>query len=222
MRTLVPAALLLLAPAAGAAPVPKEGPRPALEGKYNLTSVTTGPAQPVAPGGGLVVPRDRTHIYLPGPATITKDRLVLEGRAPVGLTGLNLPLTMEYAVVDATKTPVHVDVFNVTPRGKKTKLAGLAEVVDDRLILAVAKEGDERPKNTEEAEGVTVYYFQKAPQPKVEFKIVALTVGREAEAEKELNRLALEGYELVSTTTAAPDAKSSPTTTHLVLKRTGK
>ena len=46
-----------------------------------------------------------------------------------------------------------------------------------------------------------MYYFQKAPPPpKVEFRIVALTAGKEADAEKELNKLANEGYELVTTT----------------------
>ena len=46
---------------------------------------------------------------------------------------------------------------------------------------------------------------------------------KEEAVEKELNRLAQEGYELSSTTQpTAPDAKSSPTTVHLILKRTVK
>jgi len=97
-------------------------------------------------------------------------------------------------------------------------------VTDDLLVIAVAKERDERPKNTEENDNVTVYYFQKAPPPpKVEFKIVAMTVGKEADAEKELNKLALEGFELVNTTNpAATDGKASPTTVHFILKRVTK
>ena len=71
---------------------------------------------------------------------------------------------------------------------------------------------------------MTVYYFQKAPPPpKTEFRIVAMTVGKEEEAEKELNKLAAAGYELVTTTTpAAVNDKASPTTVHFVLKRTVK
>ncbi|MBA4065999.1 MAG: hypothetical protein C0501_20225 [Isosphaera sp.] len=233
MRTLtrVTAAVLLTAVAAGAAPVPKEEPRPALEGKYALTAVSSAvnPADDPVKGPAAFPRVDRTTTYLPGPATITRDRIVLEGRVPATATAatlasVQLPVTLEYAVVDATKRPLHVDVFTVTPRGKKTKMEGLAEVVEDRLILAVAKAGGERPRTTDEADGVTVYYFRKAPPPPpAEFKIVALTVGKEAEAEKELNRLAKEGYELVSTTQpSAPDAKSSPTTVHFVLKRAAK
>lgn len=245
MRPLAPLAAFLFAfapqPTAGKAPVPKDEPKASIEGKYNLTSVVSaanagGAAGGVIIGGGgpggampAALLRDRTLTYLPGPASITKNQIIMEGRGPAGapaaiLASLNLPVTMEYTVVDATKTLIQIDVFNVSPRGKKLKMPAVAEVIDDRLIIAVAREGEERPKNTEEAEGVTVYYFAKAPPPpKVEFKIVAMTVGKEADAEKELNKLAQEGYELVSTTQpSAPDAKSSPTTVHFVLKRTGK
>ena len=71
---------------------------------------------------------------------------------------------------------------------------------------------------------MTVYYFQKAPPPpKVEYKVVALTAGKEADIEKELNKLAGEGYELVNTTNPiATDAKAAPTIIHFVLKRTSK
>ena len=54
-------------------------------------------------------------------------------------------------------------------------------------------------------------------------RIVAMTVGKEADAEKELNRLAQEGFELVNTTNpAATDGKASVTTVHFILKRTAK
>jgi hypothetical protein len=90
------------------------------------------------------------------------------------------------------------------------------------LTLAVANAGDERPKSIEQAEGVTVYYFQKTPPPpRTEFRIVAMTVGKEETAEKELNRLSQEGYELVTTTQPlANDGKSAPTSIHFLLKRT--
>ena len=131
--------------------------------------------------------------------------------------------TMEYTL-DATKSPMTIDVETTSLRGKKSKALGLVEVVGNRLIIAVAKEGDERPKTTEEGENITVYYFQKAPPPpKVEFRVIAMTAGKEADAEKELNKLAGEGYELVSTTNPlAADGKSAPTTIHFVLKRTTK
>jgi hypothetical protein len=225
--------------ASGKAPVPTEKPAPSIDGKYTLLSVSTpedrggGAAFPGGgviggPGGARVMVRPGlAATYMVGPASITKNQITIEGRgnliSPFAMTGITLPMTMEYTI-DATKTPMTIDVFNVSLRGKKTKALGLVEVTDDRVILAVAKEGDERPKNTEENEGVTVYYFQKAPPaPKVEFKIVAMTVGKEADAEKELNKLALEGFELVNTTNpAATDGKASPTTVHFILKRTVK
>jgi hypothetical protein len=50
-----------------------------------------------------------------------------------------------------------------------------------------------------------------------------LTVGKEEATEKELNKLAQDGFELLSTTQpAAADAKSSVTTVHFILKRTVK
>ena len=109
-------------------------------------------------------------------------------------------------------------------RGKKTKSLGIVEINGNRLTIALAKDGLERPKTTDEAEGVTVYYFQKAPPPpRAEFRIVAMTVGKEEAAEKELNKLSQEGFELVNTTNpAAADGKSSPTTVHFILKRTVK
>jgi hypothetical protein len=50
-----------------------------------------------------------------------------------------------------------------------------------------------------------------------------MTAGKEEDAEKELNKLTKEGYELVNTTNPiATDGKASPTVIHFVLKRTTK
>jgi hypothetical protein len=115
-----------------------------------------------------------------------------------------------------------IDLYTLDLRNKKAKAEGIVEVVDDRVTIAVAKEGGPRPKSFEEAEGVTVYYFKKSPPPpRPEFRIVALTAGKEADAEKELNRLAREGFELVSTTQPiATDPRATVTTIHFVLRRT--
>ncbi|MBY0458436.1 MAG: hypothetical protein K2V38_13940, partial [Gemmataceae bacterium] len=146
---------------------------------------------------------------------ISKTEIVIEPRTVTGL-----PVTMEYTL-DPTQNPITIDVETIPLRGKKVKQLGIVEVTGSRLVIALGKEGGDRPKTTEDAEGVTVYYFQKVPQPRTEYRIVAMTVGKEAQAEKELNHLAQEGFELVSTTTpAAADARSSPTTVHFVLKRT--
>jgi uncharacterized protein (TIGR03067 family) len=161
----------------------------------------------------------------PVPAIITKNEITIEGRNVISplAAGMNLPLTMEYTI-DTTKSPMTIDVNILDVRGKKTKALGLAEVNGDRLIISIAKEGDERPKNTEEGGNVTVYYFRKAPPPpRVEYRIISMTVGKEATAEKELNKLAQEGFELVNTTNpAATSDKAAPTTVHFILKRTVK
>lgn len=243
MRTLIPVALLLAlvgSHATGKAPVPKEAPASSasLEGKYTLMSVSNpndrvapgGFAPAGAPGGAVMIARvSPATALLLGPAIITKNEITLEGRgasiSPLSALAASTPLpqTMGYKL-DATKTPVTIDIETTSLRGKKSKALGVAEVVGNRLILAVAKEGDERPKTTDEAENVTVYYFQKAPPPpKVEVKIVAMTAGKEADAEKELNKLLSEGYELTTTTNPiATDAKAAPTIIHFVLKRTAK
>jgi len=238
MRTLVTLAALAVAlvgaPAFGKAPVPKEAPQPTIDGKYTLMSVSLPEDRAMAgnpggiaiggPGGlpaGLRIRTSTTALYMAGPAVITKNTITLEGRNVISpLAGNNGPTTMEYTL-DASKSPV----TSINLRGKKGKpQLGLVEVAGDRLVVAVAAAGEDRPKNTEENDNVTVYYFQKAPPPpKTEFRIVAMTVGKEADAEKELNKLAGEGFELVSTTTpTAPDAKSSVTTVHFVLKRVTK
>jgi hypothetical protein len=130
---------------------------------------------------------------------------------------------MEYTF-DPTKSPMTIDVEIVPVRGKKTKGLGVVEISGNRLTIALAKEGSARPKTTEEVEGVTVYYFLKVPPPpRAEFRIVAMTAGKEDEAEKELNKLTQEGYELVTTTSPiAPNPRASVTTVHFVLKRTVK
>jgi hypothetical protein len=240
MRTLSTLAVVLVALAASragekiAAPVPKDKPALAIEGKYTLLSVTTqtvafGPGGPGGPGGGPAAAgfggaRVNVSPFLVGPATITKNEILLEGSGRVApLAGIGGSTTMEYTI-DSTKTPAFIDVDIVNIRGKKSKSLGLVEVNGNRLILALAKEGEERPKSTEEADGVTVYYFQKSPPPpRTEFRIVAMTAGKEEAAEKELNKLAQEGFEFVSTTQpVAADAKSSVTTVHFLLKRTVK
>jgi uncharacterized protein (TIGR03067 family) len=221
-----------------AAPVPKEtDPKFTIDGKYNLLAVSLpadragpggfgggggAPGGPGGAGGGFVGGRvSLNSALLTGPATITKTEITLEGNGRISpLAVANGPTTMEYTL-DTTKTPAFIDVEILNLRGKKSKCLGLVEVNGNRLIIALAKEGDERPKTTEEAENVTVYYFQKAPR--TEYRIVAMTVGKEEAMEKELNKLALEGFELVSTTQpSAVDAKSSVTTVHFILKRTVK
>lgn len=224
-------ALVLVGPRSGAAPVPKEAPQATIDGKYNLVSVSLPEDRQMAaggaggfpaggPGGAIRIRTSTTAMYMAGPATITKNTINLEGRGIISPFAGGGPTTMEYTL-NATKTPMTIDVTSVNLRGAKGKpQLGLVEVVGDRLVIAVAAAGEDRPKNTEENDNVTVYYFQKAPPPpRTEFRIVAMAVGKEAEAEKELNKLASEGFELMSTTAAAPDAKSAPTTVHFVLKR---
>jgi len=232
-----------------AAQAPKDTPALSIDGKYTLLSVSSlpdgvapggvrvpapkaaGKAGGAAKGGGLpagVIAAGARGMVSPalvlGAATITKKEITLEGRAAMSpLASVGGPMTMEYTL-DATKSPAQIDVEIANLRGKKAKSLGIVEVSGNRLIIALAKQGDERPKTTEEADNVTVYYFQKAPPPpRTEFRIVAMTVGKEEEAEKELNKLAQDGFELVSTTQAvAVDAKSSVTTVHFLLKRTVK
>ena len=233
MRTLIPVTVVLLALASshagGKAPVPKAPVPPSIDGKYTLLATYGGvptakgkfaAADPAdLPPGAVGGPSgfgSRTNPFGRGETVITKNEITIESR-----TTNALPVTMEYTL-DPTKSPIAIDVETIPVRGKKTRSLGVVEITGNKLVIALAKEGAERPKSVEEAEGVTVYYFQKAPPPpKVEFKIVALTVGKEADAEKELNKLSAEGYELINTTqpTAAND-KATVTTIHFVLKRT--
>ncbi|HEY1186710.1 MAG TPA: hypothetical protein VGE74_03585 [Gemmata sp.] len=219
--------------AAKKAPVPKDKPQPSIDGKYNLVSVST-PADRAPPNpngfggrGGFVPQPQHTSSHLIGPALVTKGEILIEGRS-TGWDNFGQPLPangleMTYSI-DTTKSPMTIDLFTINPRGKKVPSVGLVELMNDRLVIAVAKEGDERPKNLDEVGEVTVYYFRKAPPPpKTEVRIIAMTVGKEAEAEQEINKLMGAGFELVSTNApAAPDAKSAPTTVHFVLKRVRK
>ena len=235
MRKLLSLAVVLVALAGShAAPVPKVAPPPSIEGKYTLTAVSNqagafpkgaagGPGGPGGAGGRVAT------TALLGPAVITGKEILLEGRLPAtpaaiaAFGAVGASTTMEYTL-DTTKTPMTIDVETVDARGNKVKSSGVVEIRGNRLIIALAKDGDERPKTTDEAAGVIVYYFLKAPPPpRTEYRIVAMTVGKEEEAEKELNKLAAVGYELVNTTNpAAANDKASPTTIHFVLKRTVK
>lgn len=215
------------------APVPKAPPPASIEGKYNLIAVAYpdggnwGPNIPAGPGAapGVVGGRGGTRIVranpaIIGPAVVTRSEITLEGRSAVLPSAV--PTTWEYTL-DASKSPMTIDVQSTTLRGKKSKpLLGVAEVNGNRLIIALAEEGKERPKGVEEAEDVTVYYFQKQPPPpRTEYRIVALTVGKEADVQKDINKLCEEGFELVNTTQPlAADSKSSPSVIHFVLRRT--
>ncbi|VTR92057.1 unnamed protein product [Gemmata massiliana] len=238
MRKLLPLAAVLIALTSTradekiSAPVPKAPPPPSIEGKYTLVATYNGAVAVREKGGfgggpggggpggvaevGGFAPSRTTLVR--GETVISRTEIVIEPRTVTGM-----PTTMEYTL-DPTKSPIAIDVEIVPVRGKKTRGLGVVEITNNRVVIALAKEGADRPKSVEEAEGVTVYYFQKAPPPpRTEFRIVALTVGKEEEAEKELNRLAKEGYELVSTTNpTAPDAKASVTTVHFILKRVVK
>jgi uncharacterized protein (TIGR03067 family) len=235
MRKLIPVAVVLIAlagsHAGGKAPVPKTPTPPSLDGKYILLTTSSGTpsakgkfaaAADPADGGGFGGPSGFSSRVTRGETVITKNEITIEARTPAG-TATGAATTMEYTI-DASKTPVAIDVETTSVKGKRGKSLGVIDVSGNRLTIALAKEGAERPRSTDEAEGVTVYYFQKAPPPpKVEFKIVAMSAGKEVDAEKELNKLAGEGYELVTTTqpTAAND-KASVTTIHFVLKRSTK
>jgi hypothetical protein len=211
------------------APVPKDPPPQSIEGNYNLLATfngdrMVGPGGRVAKGGGGGGPAgafgaDGTLVRSPrGEATISKSEITLERPATSAA-----PTIMDYTF-NPTKTPMTIDVETFTLRGKKTKSLGIVEVIGNRVIIALAPEGEDRPKTVDEAEGVTIYYLQKVPPPpKTEFRIVALTAGKEEAAEKELNKLSQEGYQLVSTTNPiATDPKGTVTTIHFVLKRTVK
>lgn len=230
MRKLLPFALLVVAVGARAdepvrAPVPKAPVPPSIEGRYVvvLTELQPGFGGPWggAPGGwgGPGVPA-----VGPGNPNPLRRSSSQRGAAVVTANAITIGETKMAYTLDATKTPMTIDV-ETHPLGEKPrKQVGVIEASGDRLTVALAKEGGERPKSVEEADGVTVYYFQKAPPPpRTEYRIVALNVGEEERVEKELNQLAKEGFELVTTTSpTAPNQKASATTIHFVLKRTVK
>jgi uncharacterized protein (TIGR03067 family) len=224
MRTFFALAAFLVALAGPllAAPVPKDKPPPAIDGKYTLIATyggTTAKGKFAAadPGDGFG-PGFSSRMPARSEVTITKNEITIEPR-----TVSANAVTMDYTL-DTTKTPIAIDVETTSVRGKKTKAPGIVDITGNRVTIALAREGGERPKTLDDAEATTIYVFQKAPPPpKVEFRIIAMTAGKEVEAEKELNKLASEGYELVSTTNPlAADGKSAPTTVHFVLKRTTK
>jgi hypothetical protein len=69
---------------------------------------------------------------------------------------------------------------------------------------------------------VSHYIFQKAPPPpRAEYRIVVLKVGHEAEAEKAINALAKDGYEVSLSTAPAVAKGGNPDepVIHIVLKR---
>src|SRR5262249_649976 len=156
------AVLVVLAGPLLAAPVPTDKPPPSIDGKYTLLSVST-PNDRVGPGGGFPAGgpggfgrASVTSTLLLRRATLPKHESLLQGgrlcgAAPAMLAALGAAggsTTMEYTL-DATKSPMTIDVETTSLRGKKSKSLGVVEVVGNRLIIAVAKEGDERPKTTE-------------------------------------------------------------------------
>jgi uncharacterized protein (TIGR03067 family) len=218
-----------------AAPAPKPSEAPKIDGSYtvNYTSVVSvgGFVGPGGPGGGRIM---NNQIALrSSSATISKNQIMIgnwyanadDGSLPprLRLQLAGAPQAMTY-VIDPTTTPMSIDVTMVDLRNKKTKSLGIIDVADDRITIAVGKPGADRPKTLDENEEVTVFYFKKAPPPaRDEYRIVAMTVGKEADAEKELNRLAAEGFQVVNTTNpSAADSKSSVTTVHFLLTRTAK
>lgn len=229
MRKLLPLAVavfVLAGSRANSAPVPKEPERPTIDGKYTLVAAYSGTLTPKGGfgtaaedrGGDRGNPWGTKSALTRSDATITHNEITIEPRTATGTS-----ITMTYTL-DTKKTPIAIDVETTSVRGKKTKSLGVVEMNGNRLTMALAKEGAERPKSVDEGEGITVYYFQKAPPPpRTEFRIVAMTIGKETDAEKELNKLSKEGYELINTTSpTAPDGKSSVTTIHFILKRTVK
>lgn len=208
MKSLLAFALGLVPVAVAAAPVPNVPPPPTIEGKYSLlTSITNsgkGRGNPFGdgpgPGFGTTAAAARREVV------ITKDTIVIDGRTS----------TWEYKL-DPTTKPMSIDLTILPIRGKKTKAVGIVEATGDKLSIAYAPEGSERPKDFEDADGVTVFVFQKAPPPpRAEYRIVAMRLGREAETEKAINALAKEGFEVAFT--ATPDSPNDPVV-HFVLKR---
>lgn len=211
MKSLIALLLGIVPVAAAAAPVPNVPPAPSIEGKY--TVLTSGTNRPTKGGGGFAA--DPLAGGFSGPAStlrretiITKDSITIDGRTA----------TWEYKL-DPTTKPMSIDLTITPLRGKKTKHLGIVEQTGDKLSLAYAPEGAERPKDFEDTENTAQFIFQKAPPPpRAEYRIVVLTVGQEAEAEKTINALSKEGYEVAFTTNPAAVAGQNPVI-HLVLKR---
>jgi uncharacterized protein (TIGR03067 family) len=212
MKPLIAFTLGLLPFAALAAPAPVVPPPPSIEGKYTLISSTsisaTGKNRPnpfnEGPGSGSFGPSGSRR-----ETVITKDSIAIDGRTA----------NWDYRI-DPTTKPMSIDITITPLRGKKSKVLGIIETVGDKLTIAYAADGAERPKDFEDAEGISHFVFQKAPPPpRLEYKIVVLKGGKEQDAEKELNALAKDGYEVMST--HATPTPGDPTI-HFVLKRTVK
>jgi uncharacterized protein (TIGR03067 family) len=206
MKRIAAILFALIPVAAAGAPVPNLPPAPSIEGKYTL--LTSGPSgktgrgfatDPALGGGfGPASLRRETHI--------TKDTIQIEGSTT----------SMHYRIDPSTK-PMSIDITIAPLRGKKTKHLGIMEVTGDKLSIAYGPDGGERPKDFEEADGVRQYVFQKAPPPpRAEYRIVVLTVGQEGDAEKQINALAKDGFEVAFTSN--PTSGKDPVI-HLVLKR---
>lgn len=203
-------------PAPAAAPVPAPARPPAVEGKYTLAASAVVRAVPGGFGGGgrgggpaAAAPLRTARLLPPNrqEATVTRDTITIAGT----------DTTWEYRI-DPSAKPMAIDLTIVPLIGKKVKVAGIIEATGDRLVIAHAEEGAERPKSFDPADGVSVYVFQKAPPPpRTEYRIVVLRVGKEAEAEAAINRLARDGFEVAHTTTPTSPPES---VIHFVLKRT--
>lgn len=202
-----------------AAPVPPTPPGPSIEGKYTilLSSIGGGKGGGGFGGpGGRGVPAgfgERVSAAARRETTISRHTIAIEGMAA----------TWEYRL-DPTAKPTAIDLIITPIRGKKSTHRGIFEIKGDRLTIAFTQEGEDRPKDFEDAEGVRVYVFQKQPPPpRAEYRIVVLHVGKGAEAEKAINQLAKDGFEVAFTTNPATlqgllGVPQDPVI-HLVMKR---
>jgi uncharacterized protein (TIGR03067 family) len=219
MRTL--ATLLLglgvVPVATTAAPVPNVPPVPTLEGKYTVLGQGRTVVGKRGFGGpaGLAADDERGFVAsasaLRRDVTITRDTISMESR-----TGATT--TWEYRL-DASTKPMSIDLVIVPLIGKKSKAHGIVELAGERVKVAYTPEGSERPKDFDDTENAVVYVFQKVPPPpRTEYKIVTLKAGKEDEAEKRLNELARDGFEISHSTT--PGRGGDDQVIHLILKRT--
>jgi hypothetical protein len=225
MRKLLPLVAFLVASVApwaiadATAPGQKAPEVPAIDGTYILNSSSL-PTTSTKAAKGVKGEKGNTWNTTTTTGFPRTARSATIAKNEIHISGQSWPMTY---TIDPTKTPMAIDVTTLDERNKPTKSLGVIEIGDNnRITIALARPGNDRPRTTAEGEGVTLYYFQKAPPPpRTEYRIVALSVGKEAEAEKELNKLLNDGYELVNTTNPlAPDPKSSVTTVHFILKRT--
>lgn len=136
--------------------------------------------------------------------SITRDQITFENSGNVWAyqMGTGTPQTLELSI-----TPL---------RGKPTIHKGIIETNGNRLMIAYAAEGEDRPKDFDDAPGVMVYVLQKEPPPpKWEYRIVTLAPDKAAEVEKQLNALAQEGFEVAFAT----NGSAAQPTAHYLLKR---